>query len=143
MVMRYYHSKEELFARAAQIDFKMLDLLAVPSPRRGIALVAHILDRWEGPTADEGLHVLLRAAATHEQARARLVELVQQQAVPVIKGVMSRDHSQERLGLIIMQLAGLVMSRYFLKHPSVTALTREVIIRQVGKAVQRYLHAAP
>ncbi len=141
MVMRYYSSKEELFATAANIEFCMPDLAILPPAERGIALVRHILERWEGPTAGDELQALLRAAGTHQLARIRLVELIEKQAVPVIKGVLPLNLTEERLGLIIMQLAGLVLSRYFLKHPSVMVLDRETIIRQVGVAVQRYMTA--
>lgn len=69
MVMRYYGSKEELFATAASIDFHMPDLAAVPPDDRGTALIAHILDQWEGESTGPELQVLLRASGTHETAR--------------------------------------------------------------------------
>ena len=141
MVMRYYRSKDQLFATAAKIEFRLPDLASLAPAERGFALVTHILDRWEEPAAGNELQILLRAAGTYELARMRLVELVEQQAVPVIKSVLPPDRPEERLGLIIMQLAGLVLSRYFLKHPSVMALDRAATIRQVGSTVQRYMTA--
>ena len=141
MVMRYYSSKEELFATAARIDFRIPDLTALPPASRGVALVTHVLDRWEDPAASDELQILLRAAGTHELARRRLVELIEKQAVPVIRRVVSRDRTEERLGLIIVQLTGLVLSRYFLHHPSTIVLKRAVIIRQIGATVQRYMTA--
>ncbi len=139
MVMRYYGSKEELFAAAATFQFHMPDLRVLPAKNRGVALVAHILDQWEGPTAGEELQVLLRAAGTHEQARKRLVSLVEEQAVPVISAVLPAKDHDERLGLILVQLAGLVLSRYFLKYAAVLALDRDAVIREVGAAVQNQL----
>ena len=59
MVMRYYSSKDELFAAAAKIDFRMPDLAAVPPANRGVALVTHVLERWEGAASDE-LQAILR-----------------------------------------------------------------------------------
>jgi AcrR family transcriptional regulator len=141
IVMRYYSSKEDLFATAAKIDFRMPDLAALSPAERGVALVTHIVERWEGPTAGGELRALLRAAGTHNLARLRLAELVEKQAAPIIRGVLPRDRTDERLGLIIMQIAGLVLSRYFLEHPSVMVLDRETIIRQVGAAVQGYMTA--
>jgi len=136
MVMRYYHSKEELFATAARIDFQMPDLAALPLEQRGEALIAHVLDRWE---AGDELPALLRAAGTHEAARSRLVEVVGEQAAPVIAGVLPADRPSERLALIIMQIAGLVLSRFVLRHPSVMALDRTMIVRQIGAVVQACL----
>ena len=138
MVMRYYGSKEGLFAKAARIDFRLPELALLPLETRGTALINHILDSWEGPNNEE-LQALLRAAGTHPLARQRLAELVQEQAVPVIRRAISGDHVDERLGLIVIQIAGLVLSRHFLKHPSVLALDRETIVRRLGNAVQVYL----
>ena len=140
MVMRYYGSKEELFSAAARIDFRMPDLASVDKRKRGVALVTHILDAWEGDKANEELHVLLRAAGTHEAARRRLVSLVEEQAVPVIKAVLPKKSDvEETIGFILIQLAGLVLSRYFLRYASVVALDRAAIIAEVGANVQKHL----
>ncbi len=139
MVIRYYRSKEELFATAAEIEFRVPDLTALAPSDRGEALVRHILDRWEGPDSAGELQVLLRAAGTHELARNRLVALVEEQAAPAIRRVLPKERRKERLGLIIIQLTGLVLSRYFLKHPSVKVLDREVIIAKVGAIVQAFM----
>ena len=138
MVMRYHSSKEELFAAAAKIDFHMPDLKAVPPANRGVALVTHILESWEGAASEE-LQAILRAAGTHELARQRLAELVEKQAVPVIKSILPSDHVEERLGLIIIQITGLVLGRYFLRHATVKALDRKMIIVQLGAAIQVYM----
>ena len=138
MVMRYYSSKEELFAAAAKISFRMPDMLVVPLAERGEALVRHVLERWEGAGSDE-LQAILRAAGTHELARRRLAELVEEQAVPAIRSMLPGDHREERVGFIIMHIAGLVLSRYLFRHASVTTLNREAIIRRFGAAIQLHI----
>src|SRR5213592_3788115 len=60
MVMRYYGSKEKLFAAAAEFDLRLPDLAAVPRGTVGSVLVGHFLDRWE---SDDSLQALLRAIA--------------------------------------------------------------------------------
>lgn len=47
MVMRYFGSKERLFAAAAEFDLRLPDLAAVPADEIGAVLVGHFLDRWE------------------------------------------------------------------------------------------------
>ena len=69
MVMRYYGSKEGLFAAAAEFDLRLPDLAGVPPEQLGEPLVRHFLDRWEG---DETLAALLRAAATNPGAAERM-----------------------------------------------------------------------
>ena len=134
MVIRYYRSKEDLFATAATVDFHMPPMQAIPAEARGEALARHVLDQWD---AGDELPALLRAAATHEKARARFVEAVGRQAAAAIAGVLPSDRSAERLAVIVMQIAGLVLSRYVLKHPVVLALDRDTLIREVGTAIQR------
>ena len=139
MVMRYFDSKEGLFAAAASIDFRMPDLTAVSAAERGEALIAHILEQWEGETTRRELKVLLRAAGTHESARQRFVDYVQQQALPAIRNVTARDHQDERIGLILVQIAGLVVSRFLLAYHPVLAMPRSQITRSIGAVVQGYL----
>lgn len=136
MVLRYYGSKEDLFATAATIDFRMPDLAALPQEQRGEALVRHVLDRWD---AGDQLPALLRAAGTHEAARQRLTEVIEQQAAPAIARVLPDDGKQARLAMIVMQIAGLVLSRYVLKHTSVIAIDRAELVQRVGAAVQSHL----
>ncbi len=139
MVMRYYHSKEELFATAASIDFRMPDLASVAPESRGKALIAHIMEQWEGESTHRELQVLLRAASTHELARQRFVEFVQQQALPVIRKVVVKDRREERIGLILVQIAGLVVSRYLLAYKPVVGMHRSRTTRLIGSVVQGYI----
>jgi len=136
MVLRYYGSKEDLFATAATIDFRMPDLAVLPQEQRGEALVRHVLDRWD---AGDQLPALLRAAGTHEAARRRLTEVFEEQAAPAITRVLPDDGRQARLAMIVMQIAGLVLSQYVLKHASVIAIDRTELVQRVGAAVQSHL----
>jgi AcrR family transcriptional regulator len=139
MVMRYYGSKEELFAMAASVDFHMPDLFLMKPARRGAALIEHILEQWDGEGTGPELKVLLRAAGTNEKARQRFVEVVQRQALPMIRKVVREDRQDERIGLILVQIAGLVVSRYLFAYAPVVAMDRSQIIRSLGAVVQTYL----
>jgi AcrR family transcriptional regulator len=68
MVMRYYGSKDGLFAAAADLDLRLPDLTAVPRERLGETLARHWVALWEGQRSDELLIVLLRSAVTNEGA---------------------------------------------------------------------------
>ena len=136
MVIRYYGNKEDLFAAAAHVDFQMPDLAALPASVRGEALVTHVLATWD---AGDELPALLRAAATHDVARARIVEAVERQAAAAISAVLPEDDRSERLAMVVMQITGMVLSRYVLRHPAVLALDRGSLIRVVGAAVQASL----
>ena len=139
MVMRYYNSKEDLFASAASIDFHMPDLAKLPAATRGEALIAHILEQWEGETTGAELKILLRAAGTHELARRRFVEVVQEQSLPIIRKITAKDHQEERISLILMQIAGLVVSRYLFAYSAAVSMPRDRVVRVLGPIVQQYL----
>ena len=47
MVMRYYGSKQGLFAAATAFDLALPDLHDIPRDRLGAAAVEHFLSRWE------------------------------------------------------------------------------------------------
>src|SRR5262245_37369896 len=81
LVIRYFGSKEDLFAAAAQFDLALPDLRAVPRTELGATLVGHFLDVWE---RDETFFALLRAAATNEAAANRMKAIFQSQVMPAL-----------------------------------------------------------
>lgn len=139
MVMRYYGSKEDLFAAAATIDFHMPDLSKLPPEMRGRALIEHVIEQWEGDATGHELKVLLRAAGTHELARSRFVDVVQAQSLPVIRKITAKDRQDERIGLILMQIAGLVVSRYLFAYGPAIAIKPSRLVDVFGPVVQQYL----
>ena len=141
MVMRYFGTKEGLFAAAADFDLRLPDLGAVPRDALGAALVSHFLDRWEG---DETLMALLRTASTNETAAARMQALFSTQMAPLIARLSgdTRAGAAARAGLIATQILGLALCRYVLRLPPVVALKRPEIVRRIGATVQSYLFDA-
>jgi AcrR family transcriptional regulator len=138
MVMRYFGSKEGLFAAAAEFDLQIPDVAAIPKEQVGQALVAHFLDRWEG---DDTLMALLRTGVTNESAAGRLQALFASQVAPAIAaaGGGSKATASMRAGLIASQLMGVALCRYVLKLPPVVNLKRADLVRHVGATVQAYL----
>src|SRR6266576_2765840 len=112
MVMRYFGTKEKLFAAAAEFDLRLPDLTAVPRGTVGAVLVGHFLDRWE---SDDSLQALLRAAVSHQVAVARM---------------------------LATQMLGMALCRYVLRLPPVVALDRTALIGWLAPTIQRYLIGA-
>jgi AcrR family transcriptional regulator len=138
LVIRYFGSKEGLFTASTEIDLKVVDLSQVPEEKRGEAIVARFLDRWEGGSGDE-LAVMLRAAASHEGARAKYLEAMQRQVRPMIATVCAADRLDTCMALCATQLSGLAMTRFVLRVPTVVALDREFLVRRIGAVIQDYL----
>jgi AcrR family transcriptional regulator len=139
MVMRYFGSKDELFARATVVDLKLPDLTRITPPQFGDALIRHFLDVWEGPSSNGSLTILLRASASSEEIAAKTRGVFAGQVLPMLAQVADRAELATRAGLISSQLLGLALCRYVLKVPPVVAMTPEQIIKGVGPVLQRYI----
>ena len=91
-----------------------------------------------GDAGDE-LPVMLRAAASHEGARAKYLETVERQVTPMIASICPEGRMSVCMGLISSQLVGLALTRYVLRLPAVVALDRDFIVRRLGATIQGYL----
>jgi len=141
MVMRYFGSKEKLFATAAEFDLRLPDLAAVPAGEAGRRMVEHFLERWEG---DETLTALLRAAVTNPPAAERMQAIFAGQVAPAV-AALCPDPAQApaRAGLIASQILGAALCRYVLRLPPMTAMPAAEVVAWLGPTVQRYLAEDP
>lgn len=139
MVIRYFHSKEELFGRIANFDLRLPDPAGIDRNRIGEALVTHFLDIWEGENAVPGLVVMIRSAASNEFAAQKVHEVFAGQVLPMLTRIGDREDARNRAGLVASQLIGLAFGRYVIKFAPVVDLSRERIIRDIGATIQAYL----
>ena len=139
MVMRYFGSKEKLFAAAAEFDLRLPDLTAIPREQIGAVLVRHFVDRWDG---DGTLTALLRVGVTHESAAERMRDIFASQLVALMTGWTGDEAgARVRAGLVASQILGLALCRYVLSLPPVAALSPDEVVEWLGPTVQRYLTA--
>ena len=82
--------------------------------------------------------ILLRSAASNEEAAAKLREIFREQVFPAVARAGSPATAPARAGLVASQLLGLALCRYILKMPPLVAMAPETIVREVGATVQRY-----
>jgi AcrR family transcriptional regulator len=139
MVIRYFHSKEELFGRIADFDLRLPDPADIDRERLGQALVAHFLDIWEGENAVPGLVVMIRSAASNEFAAHKVHEVFSGQVLPMLTSIGDPKDAKNRAGLVASQLIGLAFGRYVIKFEPVVGLSRDRIIRDIGATIQAYL----
>src|SRR6266542_3881283 len=132
MVMRYYGSKERLFAAAVDLDLRLPDFTSIPRRQLGATLVRHFLDRWETDPAGDALLMLLRSAATDETAARRLYGIFRQQLVPAVADLVG--HPDEAV-----ELLGLALCRRILRLAPVAALSPEAVVTWIGPTIQRYV----
>jgi AcrR family transcriptional regulator len=139
MVIRYFGSKEALFARATVFDLKLPDLSRTAPAQLGEALIRHFLDIWEGPSGSGSFTILLRAAASNEDAADKTRKIFAGQVLPMLAQVADRGELPVRAGLISSQLLGLALCRYVLKVPPVVAMPPQAIVANVGPVLQGYI----
>ena len=140
MVMRYYTSKEGLFAASSQFDLKLPDLSTAAPGKVGELIVKTFLDRWEslGPAGD--LPALLRLSVTHPEGREKAMAVFTEQVRPALAKVIGSRESSHATALIATQLVGIAFLRYVLRLPVVVALKRQDIVEHVGETIQRYIN---
>ena len=137
MVMRYYGSKEGLFAAAAEFELRLPDFSGVPRAEVGARAVEYFLGRWE---ADDTLQALLRVGVTNEAAAARLHDVFARQLAPAVAAVAPEGaNAANRTGLVASQMLGVALTRYVLRLPPMAAMSRDEVVRWVGPTLQRYL----
>ncbi|MET9449202.1 TetR family transcriptional regulator [Streptomyces cinerochromogenes] len=139
MVMRYFGSKEGLFAAAVALDLRLPDLTEIPRDKVGRTLVGHFLDLWE---ENEELTAVLRVGATNQAGAERMHGVFREQLLPVARQVCpDPEQVPARAALCAAQLLGLALTRYVLRLPPARALPREELLAWLGPTVQRYLTA--
>ncbi|TFV47199.1 TetR family transcriptional regulator [Blastococcus sp. TF02A_35] len=139
MVMRYYGSKERLFAAAAEFDLRLPDLVGVAAAQAARILVGHFLQRWE---EDETLTALLRAASTNESAAERMRAVFAQQVAPVIAPFAPVSaQAPARAGLVAATILGAAFTRFVLRLGPVTAIGQDELIAWLAPTVQHYMTA--
>ncbi|MFB8004721.1 TetR family transcriptional regulator [Nocardia sp. NPDC056000] len=143
MVMRYYGSKEGLFAAAVDVRLELPDLAAVPEDSLGELLVRRFLEIWEVPPGNEVMLTLLRSAVTDDSVTERVRQIFAEQVMPAVLRLGEPADAPRRAGLIVTQMLGIALCRYVLRIPPVLALTPDQLIADIGPTIQRYLTSTP
>lgn len=139
MVMRYFGSKEGLFAAAADFELRLPDLHGIPREHVGRRAAEYFVTRWE---SDGSLQALLRVGATNEAAAGRLRQIFAEQLGPMVAAVVPpRADVAARAGLVASQVLGVALTRYVLRLPPVATMPTDELVRWVGPTLQRYLTA--
>lgn len=141
MVIRYYGTKERLFAAAADFALELPDLSGTPVTEWGPVLARHVVWRWE---RDDTLVALLRVAVTHEAAAARMRTIFAGQVAPPIAAIEPDPATAaRRAGLLATQMLGLALTRYVLRLPPVVAMSPDEVAAWIAPVIQHYLTGTP
>ncbi|MCO5967287.1 TetR/AcrR family transcriptional regulator [Actinoallomurus soli] len=139
MVIRYYGSKEGLFAAAVDVDLRLPDPAGLPADRVGEVFARHFLGLWEDGESGEVLRVLLRTAVTNEGAAERMRTIFATQVARALGP--SVEDGPTRAALVASQMLGVALCRYVLALPPLVALDVETLVADLAPTVQRYIGA--
>jgi AcrR family transcriptional regulator len=134
LVIRYFGSKQDLFAAAADFSIELPDMSVDPDEVAGI-LLPRFFAVWE---EDETFLALLRAAMTSPVAADTLRKVFAQQVAPKLM-TATPDNPVQRIGLMGAFVIGLATTRYVLKNPPIADLSREELTRWAAPVIRQLL----
>ncbi len=135
LINRYFGSKQELFAEAADFTLDLPDLTTVAPDDIADVLLSRFFAIWEH---DSTFLALLRAAMTSESAVETMRRVFATQVGPALT-VVTPDHPAQRAGLMGAFVIGLAVSRYVMANPAVADLSRAELIRFARPVIRRIL----
>jgi AcrR family transcriptional regulator len=140
MVMRYYTNKDGLFDAAIDVDLNLPDLERVPARQRGAVLARHLVERWEGQQADEGLILLLRSLATNPAAAARARAVFAGQVLRLVERIVSDPaEAPVRAAMVSSQVLGIALCRYVVKIPPLADMAPDRLVTTLTPHLQHHL----
>lgn len=139
MVIRYFGSKEGLFARVVDVALDIPDPARIPADDLGRVLVTHFLELWE---RDGVLVTLLRVGVTDPAGAERLRGVFRDQLVPAAER-FGRDPADapRRATLVASQILGMALLRYVLKFGPAAEMSRADVVAWLAPTVERYITA--
>ena len=135
LVIRYFGSKQDLFAAAAEFTLDLPDLTAVHPDDVADALLPSFFAVWENDTT---FVALLRAAMTSPIAADTMRRIFATQVAPKLAAV-TPDHPAQRAGLMGAFVIGLATTRYVLATPAVADLGHDELIGWARPVIRQLL----
>src|SRR6195952_30054 len=128
LVIRYFGSKQDLFAAAAEFTLDLPELAGIDPDRVAEVLLPKFFAVWEDDTT---FIALLRAAMTSATAADTMRNVFETQLAPLLVAI-TPDHPAQRAGLMGAFIIGLATTRYVLSNPAVADLSHQEVIRWAG-----------
>lgn len=135
LVIRYFGSKQDLFAAAAEFTLNLPDLSGVDPAHLAETLLPRFFAAWED---DSTFVALLRAAMTSPVAAATMRRVFATQVAPALATVIKDCHAQ-RAGLLGAYLIGIATTRYVIQNPAVADFGHEELVKWISPVVTQLL----
>jgi AcrR family transcriptional regulator len=143
LLHHYFGTKADLFAETVgapmRPDVDIPTLLDGPADDLGERIVRYVLEAWERPETRKRGVLLLRAGIGNRLATPLLSEFLQRELFARIAARLDTPDAALRASLAASQIAGLLIARYVLQLPALTAASVDELVARVGPTVHRYL----
>ena len=138
LVIRYFGSKDRLFAEAVGGDFDLGALLGDDRAGAGERLARYILTKGEVEGALDPLLALLRSAP-NGPAAGLLREVVDEGFVRPLASWLGGERAELRAGLIAADLLGLAVARDVIGTAALATAEEETLVALVAPLLQSYV----
>ena len=135
LVIRYFGSKQDLFATATEFAIELPDLTEADPDDIADMLLPRYFAVWED---DQSFLALLRAAMTSRVAADTLNETLATHVAPTLMAA-TPDHHLERIAVTDAFVIGLATTRSVLANPPVASLSREELSRWAAPVFRQLL----
>ncbi|MEU3733876.1 TetR family transcriptional regulator [Streptomyces sp. NPDC033538] len=140
LVHHFYGTKESLFLQALELPVKIQEAIAAAADggREGVGerMVRAHLTVWDDLSARPALMTMVRSAAIHRVAAARLRETATTVLAHALSEVITGEEAGLRTSLIATQLIGLAMMRYVALLEPLASADTDTVVRYYGPALQ-------
>lgn len=135
LVIRYFGSKQDLFATATEFAIDLPDLTEAEPEDIADMLLPRYFAVWED---DQSFLALLRAAMTSKVAADILNQTLANHVAPTLRAA-TPDHDVTRIAVMDAFVIGLAATRSVLANPPVVSLTREELGRWAAPVFNQLL----
>ncbi|WP_077796382.1 TetR family transcriptional regulator [Streptomyces sp. JHA26] len=140
LVHHFYGTKESLFLQALELPGKLEEAITAAT-RGGLdgigeRMVRAHLSVWDDVSSRPALMTMVRSAAIHRAAAARLRETATGILARALGGVITGGDAALRTSMIATQLIGLAMMRYVALLDPLASADTDTVARYYGRALQ-------
>ncbi|MFE2353520.1 hypothetical protein [Streptomyces parvulus] len=97
------------------------------------------LSVWDDVSSRPALMTMVRSAAIHRSAAARLRETATGVLAQALSGVVTGEDAELRTSMVATQLTGLAMMRYVAVLEPLGSADTDTVVRYYGRALQAVL----
>lgn len=142
----HFSSKQGLFASAMALPIRPGELiehaLDAPVEQWPGRILRTVLRVWDDPEVGPVLVHTVLATATAEDGAGGFVEFLESELLGRLKGRLAGRDADARATGVLMTIAGLLMTRYVLKVPTMANASPEEIVRIATPGIAIHLRGA-